>query len=525
MDTLKSLENDRLAYQVVLDAARTKAERNQLGQFATPSHLASQMLEQAKRLFPDNQPVRFLDPALGTGAFYSALLSVFPEAHIDAARGYEIDPQYGEAARQLWRDRPAEIIIDDFTKASPPEGESERYNLVICNPPYVRHHYLKSEDKKRLQAQSAQIAHVNLSGLSGLYVHFLCLAHAWLQEAGIAGWLIPSEFMDVNYGSAVRQYLTSQVTLLEIHRFDPEEVQFDDALVSSAVVWFRKQKPQADHQVKFSHGGSLNDPRLHQYVCVSDLKRETKWTRFPQNGVRQANHTTMRFHDLFEIKRGVATGANQFFIVGPAQIQQHRLPDEVLLPILPSPRYLESDEILANEDGTPQVKLQLYLINCTLPEDQVEARYPALWRYLQTGREQGIHERYLCRQRPVWYTQDRREPAPFLCTYMGRQSNGRTRNPFRFILNHSKAIAPNVYLNIYPKAPLASLLAQKPNLKQMVWQSLQAISAEKLIGEGRVYGGGLYKLEPKELGNLLITGIFDNEDDILAALPRQRRLF
>lgn len=525
MNTLIILEQHRLEIQAELDAEKTKAERNQLGQFATPPQLAKLILEQARRLLPNNQAVRFLDPALGTGAFFSALLQVFPEACIDAACAYEIDAHYGEAARNLWRDSPIEIFIDDFTKVAPPQHDAGRYNLVICNPPYVRHHHLKSEDKKYLQTIATKISGITPDGLSGLYVYFLCITHAWLQDGGIAGWLIPSEFMDVNYGRSIRKYLTSEVTLLEIHRFAPEEMQFNDALVSSAVVWFRKQTPPSDHVVRFSQGGHLSSPHHQQDIAISDLRQERKWSRFPQNGIRSINHHALRLHDLFDIKRGAATGANDFFIVDRTQIQNHALPSEFLIPILPSPRYLETDEVLSDADGIPKLKQQFFLINCDLPEKQVAENYPTLWCYLQTGRSQGINERYLCRQRPIWYSQDKRQPSPFLCTYMGRQSNGHNPNPFRFILNHSQAIAPNVYLNIYPKKPLADLLSQKPDLRYIIWQSLQSISTEKLIGEGRVYGGGLYKLEPKELGNLLIADIFDENNEILAVFPRQNRLF
>ncbi|MCI0552446.1 MAG: Eco57I restriction-modification methylase domain-containing protein, partial [Anaerolineae bacterium] len=294
MDALHLLEAQRLERQTELDSAKSKIERNQLGQFATPSLLATSILEQAKRFLPANKSIRFLDPAIGTGAFYSALLRVFPHHQIAEARGYEIDPHYGEAARLLWRDRRTEIMIGDFTQALPPEQDNDKYNLVICNPPYVRHHHLPMEDKKRLQAQATRIIHTKLSGLAGLYVYFIGIAHAWLQEDGIAGWLIPSEFMDVNYGSAVRQYLTSQVTLLDIHRFDPEEVQFDDALVSTVIVWFRKQKPLRNHETRFSLGGSIDTPRLHQNVSLETLRQEQKWTRFPKRPVRAANSDELR---------------------------------------------------------------------------------------------------------------------------------------------------------------------------------------------------------------------------------------
>lgn len=524
-DALHVLEVQRLQRQAELDAARPKMERNRLGQYATPSPLAISVLEQAKRFLPDDKPIRFLDPAIGTGAFLSALLRVFPQDQIAASTGYEIDSHYGEAARTLWASHRAEIVIGDFTKALPPESESDRFNLVICNPPYVRHHHLPAAEKRRLQAQLERTFHTRLSGLSGLYVYFLGLAHDWLQEDGIAGWLIPSEFMDVKYGSAVRQYLTSQVTLLDIHRFAPEEVQFDDALVSSVIIWFRKQKPLSGHEVCFSLGGSLDCPALRQKISSEALRQEQKWTRFPKHAARAVGNTDLRFRDLFEIKRGIATGANGFFIVDAEQIRQYELPSAFLTPILPGPRHLGTDEVRADQSGNPLLDRPLWLVNCNLPEAEVARNYPMLWQYFQVGMAQGINDRYLCRHRAIWYAQDRRLPSLFLCTYMGRPANGRTGSPFRFILNHSRAVAPNVYLNIYPRQMLAQALADRPELKYTVWHSLQGIAVEKLVAEGRVYGGGLYKLEPKELGNLPVGSIFDWQHELSPPIPRQVPLF
>src|SRR5207253_6984722 len=79
------------------------------------------------------------------------------------------------------------------------------------------------------------------------------------------------------------------------------------------------------------------------------------------------------------------------------------------------------------------------------------------------------------------------------------KTNGET---FRFILNHSKAIAANVYLLLYPKKPLADAIKARPEVIKLLWQMLKSITPETLRGEGRVYGGELYKMEPKELGNV-----------------------
>ena len=102
-------------------------------------------------------------------------------------------------------------------------------------------------------------------------------------------------------------------------------------------------------------------------------------------------------------------------------------------------------------------------------------------------------------------------PPLFLCTYINRKSNTNGET-FRFILNHSKAIAANVYLLLYPKKPLADAIKAKPELIESLWRALKAIKSEALTGEGRVYGGGLYKMEPGELGNV-------SAESIVLAMP------
>ncbi len=240
--SLVAIEAQRLALQQTQDQGRTQAERNRLGQFATPGRLAGELLRYARQALGSG-PLRFLDPAIGTGAFYSALLREWPAASIAAATGFEIDPHYARPCNALWQGTPLQLRAEDFTAAEPPAAEAQRFDLVIRNPPYVRHHHLGRSAKARLRMRSMQATGLQLSGQAGLSVHFLLQAHAWMRRGALAGWLIPSEFIDVNYGRELKAYLLRQVTLLRIHRFDPREPQFDDALVSSSVLWFRNQRP------------------------------------------------------------------------------------------------------------------------------------------------------------------------------------------------------------------------------------------------------------------------------------------
>jgi hypothetical protein len=62
---------------------------------------------------------------------------------------------------------------------------------------------------------------------------------------------------------------------------------------------------------------------------------------------------------------------------------------------------------------------------------------------------------------------------------------------------------------LYPKPRLAALLQGTPDLSRTVWKALSSVTSESLIGHGRTYGGGLHKLEPKELANLPASVILE----------------
>ena len=503
-NTVSGREARRLAVQAELDAARNQSDRNRMGQFATPTELAVEMLQYAKTELDDVTPIRFIDPAIGTGSFYSALLRVFPEDRVTRAVGYEIDPHYGKPAFRLWQGTALDLRLQDFTLAPIP-SEGEKFNLVICNPPYVRHHHIDSQAKRRLKALAWKAGGIEVNGLAGLYCYFLGLAHPWMVEGGLAGWLIPSEFMDVNYGVSVKRYLLECVTLLHIHRFDPNEVQFRDALVSSAVVWFSKQAPLPGHRVRMTFGGSQLKPALERWVPADTLRGDPKWTRYPMKE-SHARLCQPVLADFFTIKRGLVTGGNSYFILSDEEIGRRGLPAEMFQPILPGPRYLPTNEVLADEAGHPRLELKLFLLNCRLSEEIVKDRYPRLWAYLLEGKEKGIPDRYTCRNRSPWYAQEHRPATPFLCTYIGR-INRKGGRPFRFILNHSHATVPNVYLMLYPNGGLAKALTTSPQLKFQVWDFLNRIDPGQMLNEGRVYGGGLHKLEPRELGRVPVPAL------------------
>lgn len=494
---LSLTESNRLQLQTAIDSSKGIEDRRRLGQFATPFELAHEIVSYGLTL-QNEKELSFLEPAIGTGSFYSALLLECSKQSkiLKSATGIELDNDFYSAACKLWGDTGINLINDDFTEAKC----FERANMLISNPPYVRYHYISQEHKTKLAAMTKNETGLSLSGLAGLYCYFILCAHKWLAPNAICGWLIPSEFMDVNYGSVLKQYLLNNVRLIRIHRYNPESCKFDDALVSSCVVWFKNEIVTENYNIEFSYGGTHEKPEISRQIDKNTLENHRKWTRFSEkeNINRQSySSNTPTLGDFFTIKRGLATGDNDFFILSKEQIDDLDLDMQFFTPILPSPRHLKCDEVFSDKDGHPRLDTQSFLLSCTLPEDEIKEHHPSIWNYLNGGKDTTA-QKYLCKNRKVWYFQENRTATPFLCSYMGRGKSEHSA-PFRFILNHTNAIATNSYLMLYPKAFLSEAITQSPDVLHKIWEILTNITASDLECEGRIYGGGLKKIEPKEL--------------------------
>lgn len=471
---MTSQEARRQLLQEEYDSSHSQLERNIKGQFATPHPLAMAIARDA--LSRVDEPLSVLEPSCGTGVFISCLRDCNPSLRIT---GVEKDDTVFNIADSLWADNRTNLLNDDFFNLAPGLGD---FDLLVTNPPYSRHHHLSADEKNRYGSVVEIMTGIHLSQLAGLHAYFILVGTGLLKTNGIASWLIPSELFSVNYGRAVRDYVTSNVTVERVHFFNNSDLQFDDALVSSCVLVVRNKQATPEDLAEITLG-DFEHPSKISTVSIEALRHMDKWQHFFEIRNVTCSSTVA---DYFSVKRGLSTGAESFYSKQRDEWANLGIADDWLTPVLPAPRNMHSDVVFAGENGWPR-DYSRALLNIPLSVP-TEALPSAVVNYLDSCPDK-IRNSYTSTHRKRWFSIEQREPAPIVCTYMSRSDS----QPFRFIRNKSNAVVTTAYLCLYPRESL-----NEDQLDEACGL-LNSIDPALLISSGREYGGGLRKLEPKEL--------------------------
>ncbi len=493
------------------DGWKQRASRDHFrdkGLFLTPPEIADDIMKFAVSLLPSDQLIDFGDPALGSGIFIAALLGCADGKRIASAVGVEADRGRAALTGDRWRHIGLEVAGDDFLDhifAESGTGDlvkhewvDKKRSLVVANPPYVRF-----QNVDMVKAQIWRGAIERQLGLTpdvrcDMYAYFLLGADNWLEDNAISAWLLPTEFMFTNYGKVLREYLSEHVELLRLHMYGIAS-QFSNARVSSCVVFFRKALPARAGFVEFTSGGTVGNPRESRRVARQVLRSTTKWQRLMSADTPGRREIGLTVGDLFRVGRGIATGANKFFVVEHALVELLEIPAKWRSPVLPKAFEVRDPIIESDADGNPRDVPYKWLIDCSAPFDAISKEAPRFAEYLREI-EPIVKQSTLVRRREPFYRQEANMPPRFVFTYMARG----TGVGGRFRLNRSVAVALNNFLCLYPRDETEAWLSSSSDNDQMLLGVLEGAVSSYLDAVGREYADGLVKLEPRELRDMVL---------------------
>ncbi|MCZ6816367.1 MAG: N-6 DNA methylase [Planctomycetota bacterium] len=479
-------------------AARVPYQRRKkLGQFFTPPAVARAMV----RWTCARQPAGFLDPAVGPGIFIEQLARTEISAETRIV-GTDIDPDVLPLARArvpVGRFESLDLRTADFLEAPLPDT----FDAVVCNPPYIRHHDAKLPERvfRRFEADF----HMRLSRLTNVYCLFLLRITKLLSATGRAAVITPTEFLNADFGRAVKRALLACPAFRGFIVFDYAANVFDgilstatitlfDAAESSETITFSKVADANAVDVAFDPFGGQDTPASPncavQRIARSDLDPSAKWSTSGNGIVNPSPGDLLRPLSAFaSCTRGIATGANAFFTMTREEAATWSIPDDLLRPCITKaaqarrPNFAPADYEALAASGKKCLIL-----------DATRRDAPRIQKYLDHGIARQIHRRYLTRTRRLWYLTEQRRPADLLVTVFGRKR-------LRFVRNAARVLNLTAFHAVYMKP------AYKKFVAYLLCYFHSAAAARASAQEHRVYGDGLLKFEPKDVERLYVPDL------------------
>ncbi|MFA5490951.1 MAG: N-6 DNA methylase [Candidimonas sp.] len=454
--------------------------KRKFAQFFTPPQLAKYMVEWIIQI----NPSVILDPSFGTGIF-----SRYIDCNIDII-GYDLDdtvinyikPHLGGNINLKHGD----FLYTDI---------DETYDAVIANPPYLTSK--KFENSQMTIKEISNRNDIKLSGMTNLYGLFVIEGCRRLKENGRAAFIIPTEWTNANYGTEIKKFLLENSLLKKIHYIDNKKLPFSDALTTACILFIEKKQSSDTIEVIYDNGNT----NTHRFYDTNTLMMTNKWDGlFKESSVIPNNYISLG--DVGRTRRGMATGANSFFHINQQTVNEWNLSNSVIECVGKVDTMVVNDKFIEDQKNKNQ-KIWLFK-----PTDVDKSALS----YIRYGESLNLHQRYITRMRNPWYICENLNPPSIFVGVFGRSG-------IRFSYNERKTIhltnTHGLYIETYDEVFIKALV--------VILNS--SIVQKNLSDVLRVYGGGLIKLEPKDILDIKIPNITKLSDSNLHRLSNCLDLF
>lgn len=500
-----------------MQLTKTREQLRERGQFWTPAWVARAMITfcRVEESSEGIQRLEIFDPAAGKGAFLIAAQEIADERGFDLRfKGKELDASLEDELDEGSSE--VQIEYGDYLD----NLELRKYKNIVANPPYIRHHRLNDAQKTRGRELVAQVMHGQLDGRAGWHVYFLIKSLAELQKDGRLAFIIPSDIFEGIYARKLWNWICSNYRVHAVATFSPEATPFPGVDTNAAVIFLSADTPSESYiwgriceaqSDTFEDWVSANFPASGSVITQARLIADFKEIGLNREKRIDAE-STVPLGNFLKCMRGIATGANDFFLMTDAERKAKKLPKKYFIHVVGRTRDVEGDTFSKNDIARLEKKERPTML-LALKGKAYQELPKSIQDYLAEGERRGLPDRALIRQRKPWFKMEVRKAPPILFAYLGRRKA-------RFIRNLSEARPLTGFLCVYPDERLV-ISDRLDNLWELLNEE-EVIDNLKLVAKS--YGSGAIKVEPRALERTPVPKSLVRKHGLDDVLNRQGRL-
>lgn len=452
-------DNFALLYSKIVAAEN----RRPLGTFFTPSTYAESMIrEYVKKYSP---PERVVDVGAGVGIFSELSLKYWKQSQVYSIDVNPVTLGLQAVAMAGNANYSANLVLSDYQTWLKEDSGSEP-TLYLGNPPYTRWQLIPKESRSGLLEQSCGL----VKPLANLSTLFFAMTLMKLRPADSLLMILPSSWMHARFAGELRSWLrTQEYRCISIRHAD--SWQFEDAIVDAVSV---EIGPQTSKKKSFTMSGWDRQERVL-------IERGGADSRFVLGEARSIVHASnvhrIEFAKYARVSRGMATGANGFFIRSSAEWDQLEIDKSYRFPVVRRLRAAAgSREPLI--DDAEVLCLSGYQRGTDHKVDML----------LHDGELRALNERYLCSSRSSWFDlqAELRIPDVIVSSF--------ARDRFHVVENRNRMAISNNLFGLYWCADVVE------SDRSLVLEWMRSDAGQQALRRcSSPEGRGLYRLSPRLL--------------------------
>ncbi len=456
------------------------------GSYYTPIKLANFIVRYLHGRIKE-KVTSILEPSVGDGVFVEALYNSTHNLQGTNLTLFDINAEELSKAEEKAQSSNVFSCVNSNNKdfLSVDNDLKIKFSFIVGNPPYIKKKSLPRDVVARCEEHHKR-AGLSDNKINNIWTAFVVSCTQQLNDDGVMALVLPADLLQVKYAEEIRLFLEKEFSRLEIFTLNDD----DFPGIEQEIIVLFAYKESANPGTFFYEVSDFDGCDVQQISSNGLMVNQSKWTHYNLKPseihlLNSINEKLPRVSDYVDVRAGIVTGANKFFILSKKEVGK-KGGKSYALPVLRNSSFVKQGVDFTHDDfeKIAESSKPAFLLDLS----KKTRKNKNLDDYLDYGKSLNIHNRHKCSLRNEWYH------IPNIGIPAEAFFFKRIHLVPKVIRNLSSVYVTDTAYKIDPK--------ESTDLKSFVRSFYTVITFIYAELMGRKYGGGVLELTPNEFKDL-----------------------